>query len=1333
MFYDDDPLSASKVTTSRQTVIEVKVPRKIVGSVIGRQGANIKQIQEESGAKVHFKEENALSTQKEEERTVVIRGTSDAAQHAELLIRRIIAEMPDIFTEEVRVPGYCLGRIIGRNGENIRQMSRTSKAKIYIDRTQDAYGRDAPRTVAITGSRKQIDLAKGLIGEKVEEEETFRAKAAVSAANQDQRGREKHKDEAGQARTLQGAVVKPEAAWEETKKVPDWPEQKDYLEVYVSAVENPSHFWIQILSSTALQLDRVTEDMTRFYTTDEATRDCQIPDVTVGDMVAAPFDQDPSWYRARVVGFETDRADLYYVDYGDNCWVSRDQLRQLRYVFLPDFLSLPFQAIECKLANVKPKGGEWSEEAIEVFEELTYCAHWKVLVARTIRYESRGAEMVPCLQLYDTNGTQDLDINEELVKRGFAEQVELDATAALETDLTSQERKSEGDENSDVFFRGASAESEVGEKVIVPPVDENWTSEFPWAWAYNEEDAPWQDAVHRENEYYDTWYAERASLNQSDSPEKETNMVGAETKQTTISKQVSTKDDVQKSENSTELMTSDNDYVRDNDKNDFQFEILDNRECVKTESTELLKIIDSDSDLKMKDEPYIESDFNDPTSVGDFEVSASDDTGLNMSVSDVDTTDQDMGMSMSDMTSSQSSGTLSCGEIMSDSMCENLDDIEVSETQVMTFDDSNVTKLLSDSSFATDPDSGLDRTIDDSMLDILNMSSDTSHSCSETTSSEIPPVTESESVLTLDNRSNEATCDPFQHKPKESEGVVPGGDYSHTGAIPSDASQSIHDITKDESFREDPTHISTSQEGVRQWVPSSPDQSLSHSPSTDDGTTDLTSHHGDEYYDNYVPGTDPDGQFSTASQEALYYSYPDDDLSSMDQDSGLLSDTQTFPRLDLDQYSGEVIPGQPIIVVSEYQTPESTPLEETAKYSFDAYREQVVPYTEEDDEDDFLANEKLCDSETTESMDFKHEQVCDDLQDYDNAVITGPDESQDILDFSHEASAIQQEPFFVTCEPCGETLDNVTESDLSSSPSFEVSASVHEVISDSVTDVSRTISQFSETESTRFDEHFYQDSNANMITDVPDSVSTGFQSLTDMSAGLDTFKHSSVSSQSLGDDDYEDNATESIVAESEAESQDTSASVVTVVESRLVDFDNISESASFEDFANIQESRSMESLEGTSVDVSREAVDVSGSSTVLAERSELCSDGTSVDDGSVGDSDGSAREVDADGSLVTASEGTSVDDIMDSISSSFDNVDTKSTSSEQMFESASETSLIEGTSVDEAFVALVESSVDGTIAGVASKPATYTSEEIVTEESSVCVASDTGCQSVSGC
>ena len=40
---------------------------------------------------------------------------------------------------------------------------------------------------------------------------------------------------------------------------------KEYMEVFVSAVEHPGHFWVQIITSTSLQLDKLTDDMTAFY------------------------------------------------------------------------------------------------------------------------------------------------------------------------------------------------------------------------------------------------------------------------------------------------------------------------------------------------------------------------------------------------------------------------------------------------------------------------------------------------------------------------------------------------------------------------------------------------------------------------------------------------------------------------------------------------------------------------------------------------------------------------------------------------------------------------------------------------------------------------------------------------------------------------------------------------------------------------------------------------------------------------------------------------------------------------------------------------------------
>lgn len=53
---------------------------------------------------------------------------------------------------------------------------------------------------------------------------------------------------------------------------PDLSFQPDeHLEVYVSAYENPNHFWIQILGVRSLLLDKLTEEMNHFYNNSSVT------------------------------------------------------------------------------------------------------------------------------------------------------------------------------------------------------------------------------------------------------------------------------------------------------------------------------------------------------------------------------------------------------------------------------------------------------------------------------------------------------------------------------------------------------------------------------------------------------------------------------------------------------------------------------------------------------------------------------------------------------------------------------------------------------------------------------------------------------------------------------------------------------------------------------------------------------------------------------------------------------------------------------------------------------------------------------------------------------
>lgn len=149
-------------------------------------------------------------------------------------------------------------------------------------------------------------------------------------------------------------------------------------------------------------------------------------------MVAAQFTMDGKWYRAMVRDTKPDEYDpeqsqvmVYFVDYGDDEIKSHSQVCRLKI----EFLQLRHQAIECGLAGVSPRfvittfchdgklfcdlildyfsGDKWSEEAADLFEELTYAARWVPLMAKVQGYREqvrsdRATSPVPLIDLIDS-------------------------------------------------------------------------------------------------------------------------------------------------------------------------------------------------------------------------------------------------------------------------------------------------------------------------------------------------------------------------------------------------------------------------------------------------------------------------------------------------------------------------------------------------------------------------------------------------------------------------------------------------------------------------------------------------------------------------------------------------------------------------------------------------------------------------------------------------------------------------------------------------------------------------------------------------------------------
>ncbi|XP_069506863.1 tudor and KH domain-containing protein isoform X2 [Ambystoma mexicanum] len=393
--------------------VEMKVPRDAVKAIIGRQGAMIKQLRKDTGARIDVED----SDEPVRERMLLISGFPVQVCKAKAAIHQILSENIKI-TEQIHVPQRAVGRIIGRGGDTVKAICKSSGAKVVCDREPGDCKLALTRLITVTGSEKEVKMAKLLIEEKVWEEEEFKKKVAQSAASRCQR-----KQPISVKKSMDNDLLDSTSVMQNDRMgdvpSPDFSFKPDeHIEVYVSASENPQHFWIQILGSRFLQLDKLITEMTQHYES-ESQEVIGLPNVHAGDIVASLYKEDQCWYRARVLGFlENGNLDLYFVDFGDNGEAPLEKLYALR----SDFLSLPFQAIECCLTGVAPAGGRWSEEALDEFDRLTYCAQGKPLLARICSYTQTETCTWPHIKLYDVLGREGLDIGVELIRLGFAVQ-----------------------------------------------------------------------------------------------------------------------------------------------------------------------------------------------------------------------------------------------------------------------------------------------------------------------------------------------------------------------------------------------------------------------------------------------------------------------------------------------------------------------------------------------------------------------------------------------------------------------------------------------------------------------------------------------------------------------------------------------------------------------------------------------------------------------------------------------------------------------------------------------------------------------------------------------
>ncbi|CRL00728.1 CLUMA_CG013984, isoform B [Clunio marinus] len=466
--------------------LEFKVKNQQVPAIIGRNSVILKSIEEKTQTTIRFRVTD------ENNQMCLIKGKRNNVKAAKQLIE-VEASKPCIITDEILVPTSSCGKIEGYSGSILHEICSKSSAKVWVD-PGSRKNQAENRRVLITGTEEQVQIAKKLIEEKIKEEQPV-----DNDNKKDDFKREPRLSSPGQNSSNSSLTVT-DSAREIMLPSPEKLKNNDgQLEVFVSALNSPSRFWLQLVGPQSTELDFLVDAMTEYYSDKSNQELHQIREPYLGQIVAAMFFADNKWYRAEIVAIQVNKTlphellfDVYFLDYGDNQFVSKKDILELR----ADFLSLRFQAIECFLAHVQPSNNEskldeWDEKSVEKFEELVQPARWKKLISKVVAYKDkksfafqrqskqRESSPIPGVELYDPDDNSDKNIALELVKLGHAEMTydfgDLKKSSILKP--TEDEMKEKKDEKSLPFSSNENEAIQIKIKENSPPITEENPSE----------------------------------------------------------------------------------------------------------------------------------------------------------------------------------------------------------------------------------------------------------------------------------------------------------------------------------------------------------------------------------------------------------------------------------------------------------------------------------------------------------------------------------------------------------------------------------------------------------------------------------------------------------------------------------------------------------------------------------------------------------------------------------------------------------------------------------------------------------------------------------------
>uniref|UniRef100_A0A8C6YT57 Insulin like growth factor 2 mRNA binding protein 3 n=1 Tax=Nothoprocta perdicaria TaxID=30464 RepID=A0A8C6YT57_NOTPE len=166
------PGAGARQKPQSEVPLRMLVPTQFVGAIIGKEGATIRNITKQTQSKIDIhRKENAGAAEK----PITIHSTPEGCSTACKIIMEIMQkEAQDTkFTEEIPLKilahNNFVGRLIGKEGRNLKKIEQDTDTKITISPLQDLTLYNPERTITVKGSIETCAKAEEEIMKKIRE------------------------------------------------------------------------------------------------------------------------------------------------------------------------------------------------------------------------------------------------------------------------------------------------------------------------------------------------------------------------------------------------------------------------------------------------------------------------------------------------------------------------------------------------------------------------------------------------------------------------------------------------------------------------------------------------------------------------------------------------------------------------------------------------------------------------------------------------------------------------------------------------------------------------------------------------------------------------------------------------------------------------------------------------------------------------------------------------------------------------------------------------------------------------------------------------------------